>query len=135
VRPDRALKTGDGVTAGYLNTELQRFFSYAAPFAARQNPDWAPILRQAASHWLRHTRGSHFALGQVSLAMTAEHLRHKDPRTTSKYYVPRRRPWRSDRLDLQAARRKLSRPGRRRRSSEFAADAVGRRLSHVYPKK
>mgnify|MGYP003818498495 CR=1 FL=1 len=87
VRPNHALKTGQGVTAGYLNTELQRFFSYAAPFAARQNPDWAPILRQAASHWLRHTRGSHFALGQVSLAMTAEHLRHKDPRTTSKYYV------------------------------------------------
>ena len=87
IRRDRPLKTGEGVTAGYLNTELQRFFSYAAPFAARQNPDWAPILRQAASHWLRHTRGSHFALGQVSLAMTAEHLRHKDPRTTSKYYV------------------------------------------------
>lgn len=87
IRRDRTLKTGEGVTAGYLNTELQRFFSYAAAFAARQNPDWAPILRQAASHWLRHTRGSHFALGQVSLAMTAEHLRHKDPRTTSKYYV------------------------------------------------
>ena len=87
IRRDRTLKTGEGVTAGYLNTELQRFFSYAAPFAARQNPNWAPILCQAASHWLRHTRGSHFALGQVSLAMTAEHLRHKDPRTTSKYYV------------------------------------------------
>lgn len=87
IRRDRELKTGEGVTAGYLNTELQRFFNHAAPFAARQNPEWAPILRQAASHWLRHTRGSHFALGHVSLAMTAEHLRHKDPRTTTKYYV------------------------------------------------
>jgi len=87
IRRERALKTGEGVTAGYLNTELQRFFNYAAPFASRHHPEWAPILRQAASHWLRHTRGSHFALGHVSLAMTAEHLRHKDPRTTSKYYV------------------------------------------------
>ncbi len=87
VRRDRALKTGEGVTAGYLNSELQRFFSYAASFAEGHNPQWAIILRQAASHWLRHTRGSHFALGNVSLAMTAEHLRHKDPRTTSKYYV------------------------------------------------
>lgn len=87
IRRDRTLKTGEGVTAGYLNTELQRFFNHAAPFAARHEPEWASILRQAASHWLRHTRGSHFALGHVSLAMTAEHLRHKDPRTTSKYYV------------------------------------------------
>ncbi len=87
VRRDRALKTGEGVTAGYLNSELQRFFNYAASFAEGHNPEWAIILRQAASHWLRHTRGSHFALGNVSLAMTAEHLRHKDPRTTSKYYV------------------------------------------------
>lgn len=87
LRRDRALKTGAGVTPGYLNTELQRFFNYAAPFAERHDPDWGPVLRQAASHWLRHTRGSHFALGRVSLAMTAEHLRHKDPRTTSKYYV------------------------------------------------
>ena len=87
VRRDRALKTGEGVTAGYLNSELQRFFNYAASFAEGHNPEWAIIPRQAASHWLRHTRGSHFALGNVSLAMTAEHLRHKDPRTTSKYYV------------------------------------------------
>ncbi|WP_139379438.1 site-specific integrase [Zoogloea sp. LCSB751] len=81
------LKTGANVTAGYLNLELRRFFDFAAVFAARVNPGWALSLRQAASHWLRHTRGSHFALGHVSLARTAEQLRHKDPRTTSRYYV------------------------------------------------
>lgn len=82
-----ALKTGAGVSAGYLNSELRRFFSFAAPFAGQVEPGWEQDLRRAASHWLRHTRGSHFALGHVSLARTAEQLRHKDPRTTSRYYV------------------------------------------------
>lgn len=81
------LKTGEGITAGYLNLELSRFFGFAANFAARIDPAWEYSLRHAASHWLRHTRGSHFALGHVSLARTAEQLRHKDPRTTSRYYV------------------------------------------------
>ncbi|MBS0346023.1 MAG: site-specific integrase [Proteobacteria bacterium] len=81
------LKTGDGVTAGYINLELRRFFEFAAAFAAKVDPAWGHSLQQAASHWLRHTRGSHFALGHVSLARTAEQLRHKDPRTTSRYYV------------------------------------------------
>lgn len=81
------LKTGDCVTAGYINLELRRFFEFAAVFAASVNPAWGHSLQQAASHWLRHTRGSHFALGHVSLARTAEQLRHKDPRTTSRYYV------------------------------------------------
>lgn len=91
LRPKRrrraTLKTGDCVTAGYINLELRRFFEFAAVFAARVNPAWGHSLQQAASHWLRHTRGSHFALGHVSLARTAEQLRHKDPRTTSRYYV------------------------------------------------
>ncbi|MBP7394100.1 MAG: site-specific integrase [Zoogloea sp.] len=86
-RSKQPLKTGEGVTAGYLNSELRRFLNYAAPFAAMREPAWEAQLRRAASHWLRHTRGTHFALGHVSLARTAEQLRHKDPRTTSKYYV------------------------------------------------
>lgn len=87
-RPRRVeLKTGEGVSPGYLNSELRRFFGFAARFAGQVEPGWEGDLRNAASHWLRHTRGSHFALGHVSLARTAEQLRHKDPRTTSRYYV------------------------------------------------
>lgn len=99
----RTLKTGRGVTAGYLNSELQRFFNYAARFAATIEPSWAAQLRRAASHWLRHTRGTHFALGQVSLARTAEQLRHKDPRTTGKYYVHLKDEERGEAVDAISA--------------------------------
>jgi integrase len=96
------LKTGEGVTPGYLNSELRRFFNFAAPFAARVEPHWEIDLRSAASHWLRHTRGSHFALGHVSLARTAEQLRHKDPRTTSRYYVHMKDEERGEAVDAVA---------------------------------
>lgn len=96
------LKTGEGVSPGYLNSELRRFFSFAAPFAAQMNPHWEVDLRNAASHWLRHTRGSHFALGHVSLARTAEQLRHKDPRTTSRYYVHMKDEERGEAVDAVA---------------------------------
>lgn len=97
-----ALKTGEGVTAGYLNLELRRFFDFAACFAAKIDPTWGPCLQRAASHWLRHTRGSHFALGHVSLVRTAEHLRHKDPRTTSRYYVHMKDEERGEAVDAVA---------------------------------
>lgn len=83
----RELKTGAGVSPGYVNLELRRFFSFAARFAGKLDAEWERDLRNAASHWLRHTRGSHFALGHVSLVRTAEQLRHRDPRTTSRYYI------------------------------------------------
>lgn len=87
IRPNRTLKTGHGVTADHLNKELQRYFHYAAPFAGKVNPAWETHLLGAASHALRHTRGTHFALANIPIATTADQLRHKDPRTTANYYV------------------------------------------------
>jgi integrase len=87
LRKDRQLKTGLGVTADHLNKELQRYFQYAASFAGKVNPAWEAHLLGAASHALRHTRGTHFALANIPIATTADQLRHKDPRTTANYYV------------------------------------------------
>jgi integrase len=82
-----SLKTGRGVTAGYLNTELQRFLSFAAGFVPEGRERWAVQLRTAASHSLRHTCGTHYALAGLSMDDAAKHLRHKDPRTTAKHYT------------------------------------------------
>jgi len=87
LRQNRQLKTGPGVTADHLNKELQRYFHYAAHFAGKVNPAWESHLLGAASHALRHTRGTHFALANIPIATTADQLRHKDPRTTANYYV------------------------------------------------
>lgn len=87
IRKNRQLATGPGVSADHLNKELQRYFHYAAPFAGQVDPEWEAHLRRAASHALRHTRGTHFALANIPIATTADQLRHKDPRTTANYYV------------------------------------------------
>ena len=45
----------------------------------------ANLLRQASTHWLRHTRGTSLTLQGNELRTIAAFMRHRDPRTTMGY--------------------------------------------------
>jgi site-specific recombinase XerD len=77
--------SGTGITATRLLNVIKRFFSLAADEMAKQHPALAEKLRQATTHWMRHTHATHaLALG-AELITVRDNLRHSSISTTSAY--------------------------------------------------
>jgi site-specific recombinase XerD len=77
--------SGMGITATRLLHILKRFFEAAANETAPGNPALAEKLRQATTHWMRHTHATHALAMGAELVTVRDNLRHASISTTSTY--------------------------------------------------
>lgn len=76
---------GIGITATRLLAILKRFFDVAAKQMATGHPALAEKLRQATTHWMRHTHATHALAMGAELVTVRDNLRHSSISTTSTY--------------------------------------------------
>jgi len=77
--------SGSGITATRLLNVIKRFFSLAADEMATEHPTLAEKLRQATTHWMRHTHATHALAMGAELITVRDNLRHSSISTTSAY--------------------------------------------------
>jgi site-specific recombinase XerD len=76
---------GTGITATRLLAILKRFFGIAAKQMETEHPALAEKLRQATTHWMRHTHATHALAMGAELVTVRDNLRHSSISTTSTY--------------------------------------------------
>jgi site-specific recombinase XerD len=76
---------GTGITATRLLSVLKRFFGVAAKQMEGDHPALAEKLRQATTHWMRHTHATHALAMGAELVTVRDNLRHSSISTTSTY--------------------------------------------------
>lgn len=76
---------GKGITAARLLHILKRFFEVAATQVEGESPALAEKLRQATTHWMRHTHATHALAMGAELVIVRDNLRHSSISTTSTY--------------------------------------------------
>jgi site-specific recombinase XerD len=76
---------GKGITATRLLHILKRFFEVAAKQVEGDSPVLAEKLRQATTHWMRHTHATHALAMGAELVIVRDNLRHSSISTTSTY--------------------------------------------------
>jgi site-specific recombinase XerD len=81
----------DGITAGTLYGQLKEFFGRCADRLARTSVVDADRLRQASTHWLRHTHGSHAIAAGVPIDVVQNNLGHASVATTGIYVTSEKR--------------------------------------------
>ena len=74
-----------GITATRLLYVIKRFFNLAAEEMAKDHPALAEKLRQATTHWMRHTHATHALAMGAELITVRDNLRHSSISTTSAY--------------------------------------------------
>jgi len=82
---DQPFDPRDGISAGTLYDVLKRFFTQCASRLARTSVADADRLRQASTHWLRHTHGSHAIAAGVPIDVVRDNLGHASISTTGIY--------------------------------------------------
>lgn len=85
LRPHTAFAPEDGISAATLYTQLKVFFGFCADQMARENPLEANHLRQASTHWLRHSFATHAIANQVDVDIVQTVLGHASLATTAQY--------------------------------------------------
>lgn len=73
------------LSASALYKLLKRFFLEAADALEAEDAAGAARLRQASTHWLRHTHGSHAVADEVPLEVVRNNLGHASLNTTTIY--------------------------------------------------
>lgn len=73
------------IAAGTLYRQVKAFFRLVAKRCAQDDPDTAQRLRQASTHWLRHTFGTRIATMTRDVVLTRDLLGHASVATTSIY--------------------------------------------------
>jgi len=76
---------GAKITATRLLAILKRFFGTAAKQMETDHPALAEKLRQATTHWMRHTHATHALAMGAELVTVRDNLRHSSISTTSIY--------------------------------------------------
>jgi site-specific recombinase XerD len=74
-----------GITATRLLSVLKRFFAIAAEQMEGDHPALSEKLRQATTHWMRHTHATHALAMGAELVTVRDNLRHSSISTTSTY--------------------------------------------------
>lgn len=74
-----------GITATRLLAIVKRFFDVAAKEMEGEHPALAEKLRQATTHWMRHTHATHALTMGAELVTVRDNLRHSSISTTSTY--------------------------------------------------
>ncbi|HEX8885785.1 MAG TPA: site-specific integrase [Noviherbaspirillum sp.] len=77
--------SGARITATRLLAILKRFFGTAAKLMETEHPALAEKLRQATTHWMRHTHATHALAMGAELVTVRDNLRHSSISTTSTY--------------------------------------------------
>jgi integrase len=81
----------EGITAGTLYEQLKVFFGQCADRLSRTSMADADRLRQASTHWLRHTHGSHAIAAGVPIDVVQNNLGHASVATTGIYVTSEKR--------------------------------------------
>lgn len=76
-----------GIQEWQLNNLLKSFFCQAANDMEEINSSYAAKLRQASSHWLRHSWATHAANAGVILTTLADQMRHSSTETSKRFYI------------------------------------------------
>jgi len=79
------------ITAGTLYEILKSFFAQCADAIGRTSARDADRLRQASTHWLRHTHGSHAIAAGVPIDVVQNNLGHASIATTGIYVTSEKR--------------------------------------------
>lgn len=74
-----------GITTSRLWSILRRFFRTVADRVEVESPALAGSLRQASTHWMRHTHATHALAKGAELTTVRDNLRHASIATTSIY--------------------------------------------------
>ena len=74
-----------GITTSRLWSILRRFFRTVADQIEEDSPALAGSLRQASTHWMRHTHATHALAKGAELTTVRDNLRHASIATTSIY--------------------------------------------------
>lgn len=74
-----------GITPTRLRSVLKRFFAVAAKEMEGDHTALAEKLRQATTHWMRHTHATHALAMGAELVTVRDNLRHSSISTTSTY--------------------------------------------------
>jgi integrase len=74
-----------GITAGTLYDQLKTFLGRCADAAGATSPSDADRLRQASTHCLRHTHGTHAIAAGVPIDVVQNNLGHSSVATTGIY--------------------------------------------------
>jgi integrase len=75
--------SGTGITATRLLNVIKRFYNVAADQMANEHSGLAEKLRQATTHWMRHTHATHALAMGAELITVRDNLRHSSISTTS----------------------------------------------------
>ncbi len=79
------LDGGGPLSTARIHEVLTSAFADCATWAETRDPRAAARIRQATTHWLRHTYGSHAAAAGVPQDILQANLGHRSPATTSIY--------------------------------------------------
>ena len=82
--------TAEQLTPGRIYKILDDVFKRAAQSIENASPEDAARLRQASTHWLRHTHGTHAVADKVPLDVLQYNLGHSSLNTTSIYVTAER---------------------------------------------
>ena len=75
----------EGISVGTLAAQLKQFFNDAGKSLAKEQPQSGTRLRQASTHWLRHTHGSHAVASGTPIEIVQNNLGHANLATTTIY--------------------------------------------------
>ncbi|MFK7160806.1 tyrosine-type recombinase/integrase [Marinospirillum sp. MEB164] len=81
----RNLRGTEGISANMIYRTMKDLTAEAAAFIEDQAPEMAATLRQASTHWFRHTSITHQADAGVELRYLARNARHSSLATTRLY--------------------------------------------------
>lgn len=87
------LKGNFGISANMIYRIIKQFFHSAAQEARQQGHDFASVLEQVSTHWLRHTSFTHQADAGIELRYLQRNARHERLDTTSLYVHADEKPW------------------------------------------
>lgn len=85
IKAGEAVDPKAGVSAQGLYDQLKRFFQDCADVLAYTDDKGASKLRQASTHWLRHTHGSHAVAAGIPLEVIQQNMGHASLNTTTRY--------------------------------------------------
>ena len=82
-----------GVSSNMIYRLVKKTFLACAETFAESRPDFAMKLKQASTHWMRHTSITHQADAGIELRYIKRHARHESVETTMLYQHAEEDKW------------------------------------------
>ena len=82
-----------GVSGNMVYRLVKKIFADCAKTFEKTRPDFAVKLKQASTHWLRHTSITHQADAGIELRYIKRNARHESVETTMLYHHAEEEKW------------------------------------------